>query len=385
MDGAKVQLFADNGEGWFETNLGCTASEFVYKLRKARRYNKDSKSEIDGMIEDVITLKSLEVKSTLKSVSWCNDYTGIIQNFGLSDRDLKSLRKFGEMRKASLVRACNQWQEADVLLSKLDEHADVWGKEEEMAWVQAMNVRKDAKKLWKTTLHQIDKLTEKETDALVKSSELLTQRGPMSGRGLFENLSDNKVLHKSMTPMKLSKLISVYGEELDIIGGATRGTFVKMDKSGLILKDPYAYAAGFLDADGYISITKRGEPRAGFVATGVRGKIHCEQLQKTLGCGVLQLDQKIYKDSQRSQHRLQFYSKADIRKLLTHILPHLQMKDLQAKAVLAFIDETDNVRKDELQKLVKYSNWSDDTTKASGLLTEWGVASDDIAKWKEGL
>ena len=158
-----------------------------------------------------------------------------------------------------------------------------------------------------------------------------------------------------------------------------------MDKSGLILKDPYAYAAGFLDADGYISITKRGEPRAGFVATGSRGKIHCEQLQKTLGCGVLQLDQKIYKDSQRSQHRLQFYSKGDIRKLLTQILPHLKMKDIQAKAVLAFIDESDNVRKDELQKLVKYSNWSDDTTKASGLLTEWGVASDDIAKWKEGL
>tara|TARA_R110000744_G_scaffold73729_2_gene147488 strand:- start:243 stop:1385 length:1143 start_codon:yes stop_codon:yes gene_type:complete len=380
-----MQMFADNGEGWFETHLGCTASEFVDKLRKARRYNKNSKDEIDGMISDVIILKSLEVKGTLQSVSWCNDYTGVIQKFGLSDRDLRSLRKFGEMRKASLVRACNQWQEADELLAKLDEHADVWGKEEELAWVEAMNVRKDAKKLWKTTLHQIDKLTEKETDALVKSSELLAERGPMSGRGLFENLSDNKILHKSMTSMKLSKLISVYGEELDIIGGATRGTFVKMDKSGLILKDPYAYAAGFLDADGYISITKRGEPRAGFVATGTRGKIHCEQLQKTLGCGVLQLDQKIYKDSQRSQHRLQFYSKADIRKLLTHILPHLQMKDLQAKAVLAFIDETDNVRKDELQKLVKYSNWSDDTNKASGLLTEWGVASDDIAKWKEGL
>ena len=152
--------------------------------------------------------------------------------------------------------------------------------------------------------------------------------------------------------MKLSKLISVYGEEVDIIAGGKRGTFVKMDKSGLILKDPYAYAAGFLDADGYISITKRGEPRAGFVATGSRGKIHCEQLQKTLGCGVLQLDQKIYKDSQRSQHRLQFYSKGDIRKLLTQILPHLKMKDIQAKAVLAFIDESDNVRKDELPENV---------------------------------
>jgi len=380
-----MQMFADNGEGWFETHLGCTASEFVGRLRKARRHNKQSKEEIDGMIEDVRMLKALEVRGTLETVTWCNDYEGVIHKFGLSDRDLKSLRKFGDTRKASLIRACNQWQEADELLSKLDEHEDVWGKEEEMAWVQAMNIRKDAKKLWKTTLHQIDKLTEKETDALVKSSELLGQRGPMTGRGLFENLSDNKILHKSMTPMKLSKLISVYGEEVDIIAGGKRGTFVKMDKSGLILKDPYAYAAGFLDADGYISITKRGEPRAGFVATGSRGKIHCEPLQKTLECGVLQLDQKIYKDSQRSQHRLQFYSKADIRKLLTHILPHLQMKDLQAKAVLAFIDETDSVRKDELQKLVKYSNWSDDTTKASGLLTEWGVASDDIAKWKEGL
>ena len=338
-----MQMFADNGEGWFETHLGCTASEFVGRLRKARRHNKHSTEEIDGMIKDVRILKALEVKGTLELIPWCDTYTSVIQKFGLSDRDLKSLRKFGDMRKSSLVRACKQWQEADDLLSKLDEHSEVWGKQEELAWVEAMNIRKDAKKLWKTTLHQIDKLTEKETEALLKSSELLTERGPMSGRGLFENLSDNKILHKSMTSMKLSKLISVYGEELDIIGGGKRGTFVKMDKSGLILKDPYAYAAGFLDADGYISITKRGEPRAGFVATGARGK------------------------------------------LLTQILPHLQMKDLQAKAVLAFIDETDNVRKDELQKLVKYSNWSDDTNKASGLLTEWGVASDDIAKWKEGL
>tara|TARA_R100000908_G_scaffold1027_2_gene1112 strand:+ start:85 stop:1254 length:1170 start_codon:yes stop_codon:yes gene_type:complete len=385
VGGLSMQMFADNGEGWFETHLGCTASDFVGRLRKARRHNKHSKEEIDGMIEDVRMLKALEVRGTLQSVSWCGDYEGVIHKFGLSDRDLKSLRKFGDTRKANLIRACNQWQEADELLSKLDEHVDVWGKEEEKAWVQAMNIRKDAKKLWKTTLHQMDKLTEKETDALMKSAELLAERGSMSGRGLFENLSDAKILHKSMTPMKLSKLISVYGEEVDIIAGGKRGTFVKMDKSGLILKDPYAYAAGFLDADGYISITKRGEPRAGFVATGSRGKIHCEQLQKTLGCGVLQLDQKIYKDSQRSQHRLQFYSKGDIRKLLTQILPHLKMKDIQAKAVLAFIDETDSVRKDELQKLVKYSNWSDDTTKASGLLTEWGVASDDIAKWKEGL
>ena len=231
----------------------------------------------------------------------------------------------------------------------------------------------------------MDRLTEKETIALVKSAEVLESKGPMSGRSLFENLYEKKILHKSMTPMKLSKLISMYGEEVDIIDGATRSTFVKMDSNGLILKDPYAYASGFLDADGYISITGRGEPRCGFIATGTRGRAHCEHLQKTLDCGILQLDQKIYKDGQRSQHRLQFYSKNDIRKLLTMLLPHLQMKKTQARAVLAFIDEKDGMRKEELKKLVKYSNWSDDTSKADSLLAEWGVDIDAVNKWTEGL
>jgi hypothetical protein len=108
-------------------------------------------------------------------------------------------------------------------------------------------------------------------------------------------------------------------------------------------------------------------------------------LQKTLGCGVLQLDQKLYKDSQRSQHRLQFYSKGDIRKLLSKIMPHLQMKKTQAKAVLAFIDESDSMRKEELKKLVKYENWKDVEEKSDNLLVEWGVTKDDIGKWQEGL
>ena len=160
---------------------------------------------------------------------------------------------------------------------------------------------------------------------------------------------------------------------------------MKIDRSGLIIKDPWAYAAGFLDADGYITITKRGEPRAGFIATGQRGRIHCEQLQKILDCGVLQLDQKVYKDGQRSQHRLQFYSKGDIRKLLNGISPFLKMKKTQAKAVLAFIEEDESMKKEELKKIVRYYNWSDDTNKANALLSEWGVAADDIGKWAEAI
>ena len=246
-----------------------------------------------------------------------------------------------------------------------------------------MNMKKDARKMWKSTLSQIDRLTDKEQETITKCAQLLKMNGPMSARAMFESDVIEKM--PGLTANKLSKLLSLYGEEVDIVNGAQRGTFVKMEKDGLVLKDPYAYAAGFLDADGYISITGRGEPRAGFIATGTRGRTHCEQLQKTLGCGVLQLDQKVYKDTQRSQHRLQFYSKDDIGKLLNHLLPHLKMKSTQAKAVLAFIEEDDPMRKEELQRLVKYSNWSDDKAKSQTLLAEWGVSTDDVAKWQEDL
>ena len=83
------------------------------------------------------------------------------------------------------------------------------------------------------------------------------------------------------------------------------------DSDGLVLKgaDIWGYSA-FLDADGRYT-TDRGEPRA--IATGERGRLHCEHLHKELGCGVLQLDQKIYKNGQRSQHRISFYSKDDLK------------------------------------------------------------------------
>ena len=380
-----MHTFSDNGEGWFETNLGYSASDLVKRLKKARRHNKGDKVFIDNAIEEVRMLKAMEVEATFNMHDWCIKHSDTIRGIGVNDRDMKSLRKFGESRKTSLQRACIQWERADEALKTLDEYDDVWGDEERKAWVGAMDSRRDARKIWKMTLNQVQKLTDKEQEALTKSAELLQDRGAMSGRTIFENLWDRKVLHKSMTSTKLSKLLSMYGEEMDVISGASRGTFVKMDKTGLIIKDPWAYAAGFLDADGYITITKRGEPRAGFIETGTRGKIHCEQLQKTLDCGILQLDQKVYTDNQRSQHRLQFYSKADISKLLKGILPFLEMKKTQAKAVLAYIKETDGLKKEELKKVVKYHNWSDDTNKSNALLDEWGIQAEDVTKWAEAI
>ena len=322
--------------------------------------------------------------STLGMFDWTHDRVGAIHGLGLSDKNLKSLRKFGNIREVGLIQACNLWGKAENSLKALDEYEHVWGIEEEGAWAKAMQERSDARKMWKSALHQIDKLSPKERDTLEKCS-LLLQSGPSTSRNLQEVMQEEGVLYKSMSTAKLSKLLSMYGEELDIIQGPEKGTFVKMSNSGLIIKNPWPYAAGFLDADGYITITERGEPRAGFIATGTRGKAHCEELYKTLDCGVLQLNQKVYKNSKRSQHRLQFYSKADIRKLLDGILPHLKMKNLQAKAVLAFIDEPDSLRKLELKRVVRFENWRDDTEKSSSLLQEWGVDMDSVAKWSEGL
>lgn len=378
-----MSSFSVSGDGWFEDNLGVSATEIVSRLRKARRHNKDEKQDIDALIQDVRMLKAMEVEMTLKSVDWADEYLGEIRNFDLSDKSLKSLRKFYDSRKVGLVKACLMWRNADETLKILNDHEEVWGDEERKTWVDAMSMKKDARKMWKSTLSQMDRLTGKEQETISKCINLLKMNGPMSARALFESDSIEKM--PGLTANKLSKLLSLYGEEVDIVNGAQRGTFVKMDKDGLVLKDPYAYAAGFLDADGYITITKRGEPRAGFIATGTRGRLHCEELRKVLDCGVLQLDQKVYKDSQRSQHRLQFYSKGDIKKLLDKIMPHLQMKKTQAKAVLAFIEEPDSMRKEELKRVVRYSNWSDDKAKSQTLLAEWGVSADDVAKWQEGL
>jgi len=380
-----TELFSTTGEGWFETHVGCSASDIVKRLRKNRRVNKSQKNDIDDLIGDIRTIKSLEFDSTITMHSWLEDYKNVIKSFSPSERDMKALRKFGDSRQVTLQRACIQWNQSNEILKMLDEFEGVWGQDEKDSWVKAMQQKKDAKKVWKTTLHQIDRLNEKDTEVLKKSAYMLEQKGAMTSKAIFQTLHENKDITKSMTVGKLGKLLAMYGEELDILTGNTRSTFVKADNHGLILKDPFAYAAGFLDADGYISITGRGEPRAGFIATGARGRIHCEHLQKTLDCGRLQLDQKVYKDSQRSQHRLQFYSKADIRKLLTSLLPHLQMKKTQAKAVLAYIEENDKLRKEELKKLVKYNNWSDDTSKSDALLAEWGVQADTVAKWGEGL
>ena len=325
--------FSNTGNGWFETHLGCSASDFVSRLRKMRRNNKDMKADIDLLIEDVRTLKALEVRTTLKGISWANGKESTIKQLGASDRDLKSLRRFGESRKVGLMQACNLWDSADSSLKMLDQFTDVWGEQESQAWATAMQSKTDAKKMWRSTLHQSERLTQKEQDTLAKASHILQMEGALSSRRLQERMMDDSVLHKSMTTGKLSKLLSMYGEEYDIINGPKKGTFVKMDDDGIIIKNPWSYAADFLESDGFIKVSERGETSLGFVSAGKRGRVHCEQLHKMIQGGSLQLNRRVSKEH-TTQHRLIFSTDNEVSNILKNMLPYLSSKRQQAEYVL---------------------------------------------------
>lgn len=374
--------FSPTGEGWFEDSVGKSASAVIRDLRKARRVFKEDKEEIDSIIASVRALKSLEVEATLAQLDWAEGHQDTMRKMGLSNKDLRSLRLFGKARKASLMRACHLWDSAEDALTKLDEFQDVWGEEEKNAWVGAMQQKQDARKVWRNALHQFDNLSKEQQKWMNLAKEELREKGAMRSRTIAQNLIEKGVPRMNAT--RLSKLLNMYGEEINIIKGHRKGEFVCMDRSGLIIKDNWAYAAGFLDADGYITITERGEPRAGFIATGDRGRMHCEELHKNIGAGVLQLDQKVYSDNQRSQHRVSFYAKDDLTKLLDNLTPHLRMKDMQAKAVMAFIAEKDPVRKTQLKRFVQFSN-RDGTAKGEESLREWGVDRETVLSWAEGL
>jgi len=367
--------------GWFDGTFGVDANQLVKDLRRRRRVHKGYREEIDDTISLIRTLKSMEVDSLLSSIPWIDGYEQTVKSLGLSDRDLKSLRKFAERREVSLKQACIQWDNANGVLTKLSQLNDL-DSDQQTLWSEAVEKRNEAKKMWRHTLHQTDTLSKDEGVWLSSAAELLLEKGPMGSRQIVERIIKYDARNKGLTPQKMGALLKMYGSEHDIVKNGSRWESEGMNHD-LLLKDPWAYAAGFLDADGYITITKRGEPRAGMIATGTRGRLHCEQMYKTLGCGVLQLDLKIHKNSRRSQHRLQFYGADDLRKLLKGVLPHLQLKTTQANAVLELLDlrgrssDIAKNRRVDLYRVVKYANWQDVNGKE--LLEEWKVDEQDLA------
>jgi len=368
----QLQRSMPNG-GWFQSMFGRGAGDLVKDLRLARREHKDMRDAIDHAIDAIRIAKKQEVEATLQSLDWIGKHEPTVRNLGISERDLQALRKHGNSRQYALRRACVQWERANDTISKLLLLEGDFNDEQRQMWVDAQQVKKNAKKEWRNALHSVDNI--KKTDAmyLTKAVEILEEVGPLTSSQLFTHIGNTRNLSTS----QLSSILKMHGVEYDIERVGSTWGLVRNDN--IIFKDVWAYAAGFLDADGYITITKRLEPRAGFIATGERGKMHCEQLHKALGCGVLQTDLKIHKNSRRTQHRLQFYSEDDLRKLMKGLRPHLRMKKGQASALLELLDlrgrKTDIIksRRDELYRIVKWLNWKDVPDKREELLKEWNI------------
>lgn len=373
-------------EGWFEDQFGKSAGELVRDLRMKRRVHKGLSEDIDRVIDAVRLAKQAEVESILTSVPWVEEHSEAVKGLGLSDRNLKALRRFGESREVSLRQACLQWEKCNDIIKRLTEVDGEWDESQRSLWVESITKRNEARSMWKNTLHQADSLSKAEALYLNAASDILAEYGPMDSRGILEHLSHLDARNKNFSVQKMGALLKVYGLEYNITKAHGKWEYLSRDSS-IVIKDPWAYAAGFLDADGYITISKRGEPRAGIIATGERGKVHCERLHKILDCGVLQLNLKVHKNSRRSQHRLQFYSGDDLRKLLGGTLPHLRLKKKQAECVLEHLDlrgrdgDIISKRRDELYKVVKWENWHD--VKGEELLREWNVDEQEVISWGE--
>lgn len=371
-------------DGWFEDQFGKSASQLIKDLRMKRRVYKQFSGDIDQLIEAVRKAKKAEVDSVLTDLIWTPEHLDAIKGLGITDRDLKALRKFGNNREISLKQACIQWDNANDVIKRLAQVEGEWDDEQRELWVEAIQKRKESKSMWKGTLHQVDSLNKSEAAYLNTTALILDNNGAMDSRALLENMVHMDARNKGFSVQKLSALLKTYGPEYNIIKHFDKWELLPSDSSNII-KDPWAYTAGFLDADGYITISKRGEPRAGVIATGERGRAHCENLYEMIGCGVLQLDLKVHKSSKRSQHRLQFYSAADLKRLLQGTAPHLRLKKEQSKYVLELLKlrgrNGDMIvkRRDELYRLVKWENWKD--VKSAELLEEWNVDEQEVLSW----
>lgn len=384
----QMQVLASGpGREWLEDTFGKSPSALVKDLRMKRRIHKQYREDIDDAIAAILMAKAQETQDVLNALPWLTDHLPAVKSFNLKDKDLKSLSKFGDVRKVSLTQACSQWGHANEILTKLASFQEDLTAEQQQLWGDATQMKKDSRQMWSHTLHQSERLSKAELLSVEKASGLLGYHGPMDSRTMHSHMTHGDGRSKGVPSVQqLGALLKTYGPEYDIYKHNSRWEKQTPDM-GALLKDPWAYAAGFLDADGYITISKRGEPRAGLVATGDRGKIHCENLYKMLGCGVLALDLKVHKTSKRSQHRLQFYSRGDITKLLEGTLPHLRLKKSQAKYVMEHLNlrgkdgDLISKRRDELFRLVKWENWKD--VQAEELLQEWNVDEQEVLSWAE--
>ena len=352
------------------TIKGYSVPDIVKKMRKYRRTLKgDSKVEFTKSIDDLIDGYTEHLNKCVDSIHWIKKYKTPLKDMVLDENKLFKLYliKDEDRRRRAVDALCKYWE------SSLERKDVQYGKEYSKLTKEMANQKKAFKAILKETT-----ISTSPKDEIRKSilNSVCVNPG-ISSREIYESLP-SKLLKRS-SPQIIAKLAKE--ENITNIDGA----YYKINDE--IKKNIWAYTAAFIDSDGYITMDKNHNPRVGLVATGNRGKAFMLEMHKSLGMGRLHLDQKSPQDT-RLINRLNFYSGADIKKLLTKCLPHFKLKRNNANTLLELIkikkenkkEDWYKERKDELFKLMKYYNHSDNTKFD---WDKWDIDIDNITKLEE--
>jgi hypothetical protein len=349
---------------------GKSIPDLIKDMREFRRTLKgEHKITFTESIDTLIKEYSNYLDNCVDSIYWVKKYKIPLKEMNYDEDKLIKLNSItSEKQKRQVVDILCKYWEAKLEIKDLPYNSEYSKLSKNMS-----SLKKQFTSVMKETPHTY---SPKET---IKKSilEAVCDNPGISARQLHDSLPRN--LYDKTSPQIIAKIAKE--ENITSVDGA----YYKINDD--IKKNIWAYTAAFIDSDGYITMDKNHNPRVGLVATGDRGKAFMKEMHKSLGIGRLHLDQKSPQDT-RLINRLNFYSGAEIKKLLTKCLPHFKLKKNNAKVLLELIkikkenkkEDWFSLRKTELFKLMKYYNHSDNTKFD---WEAWDIDIDGITKLEE--
>ena len=342
----------------------------IKEMRKYRRTLKgETKIAFTNSIDSLIKAYADYLNDCIDSIYWVKKYKYPLKQMNYNEDKLVKLN--------SITKEENRREIIDCLCK-------YWEAEQNR---RGLSYNKEYSRLTKEM-----KTHKKQFTNLIKQTPISSSPKDTIRKAILDSVCNNpgissRQIHESL-PQKLydrssPNIIAKLAKEQNITN--VDGAYYKINDD--IKKNIWAYTAAFIDAEGYITMDKNHNPRVGLVATGDRGKAFMLEMHKSLGMGRLHLDQKSPQDT-RLINRLNFYSGPEIKKLLTKCLPHFKLKKNNANTLLELIKikkydkkkDWYSVRKDELFKLMKYYNHSDN---AKFDWAAWNIDIDSINKLEE--
>ena len=342
----------------------------IKEMRKYRRTLKgETKIAFTNSIDSLIKAYADYLNDCIDSIYWVKKYKYPLKQMNYNEDKLVKLN--------SITKEENRREIIDCLCK-------YWEAEQNR---RGLSYNKEYSRLTKEM-----KTHKKQFTNLIKQTPISSSPKDTIRKAILDSVCNNpgissRQIHESL-PQKLydrssPNIIAKLAKEQNITN--VDGAYYKINDD--IKKNIWANTAALIDTDGYITMDKNHNPRVGLVATGDRGKAFMLEMHKSLGMGRLHLDQKSPQDT-RLINRLNFYSGPEIKKLLTKCLPHFKLKKNNANTLLELIKikkydkkkDWYSVRKDELFKLMKYYNHSDN---AKFDWAAWNIDIDSINKLEE--